>query len=383
MTARERFRAILRHEPVDRLPYSFGGPRASTFAAWRRQGLTDDFLRDFYSLCGYDGGMGIGKFYTGPLPPFEERVISEEGNLRTWIDSWGVTRLDAIRQPTEGFATRKYIEFPVKSPADFEAMKQRFDPHTPERVFPIADAPPTINPDGYRHNFPGGTHWRDLVDACNSTDVPVSFAIPSMYWTARDLCGFEGLSMMFCDQPSLVHEMFEYWTWFLIELLGECLSNLKCDMVILSEDMAYKAKAMISPAMTRQFIKPSWDRWAAQGRAAGVPIIDVDSDGFIGELIPLWIESGVNVCDPVEVAAHNDINDFRRQFGHRMGYVGGVDKRAMAKGGQVIREELARLEPVIRDGGFIPGCDHGVPSDISWPDFLDYSRLLAQLTGWL
>jgi hypothetical protein len=83
------------------------------------------------------------------------------------------------------------------------------------------------------------------------------------------------------------------------------------------------------------------------------------------------------------VAAHNDINDFRRQFGHRMGYVGGVDKRAMAKGGQVIREELARLEPVIRDGGFIPGCDHGVPSDISWPDFLDYSRLLAQLTGWL
>jgi hypothetical protein len=26
---------------------------------------------------------------------------------------------------------------------------------------------------------------------------------------------------------------------------------------------------------------------------------------------------------------------------------------------------------------------HGVPPDISWPDFVEYSRLLAQLTGWL
>lgn len=28
-------------------------------------------------------------------------------------------------------------------------------------------------------------------------------------------------------------------------------------------------------------------------------------------------------------------------------------------------------------------CDHGVPPDISWPNFVEYSRLLAELTGWL
>ena len=55
----------------------------------------------------------------------------------------------------------------------------------------------------------------------------------------------------------------------------------------------------------------------------------------------------------------------------------------LAKGGRVIREELKRIEPVLKDGGYIPGCDHGVPSDISWPNFVDYSRLLAQMTGWL
>ena len=147
--------------------------------------------------------------------------------------------------------------------------------------------------------------------------------------------------------------------------------------------MAYKGASMISPAMTREFCKPSWDRWTKQARDAGVPVVDINSDGFIGELIPIWIESGVDVCDPIEVAAHNDINAFRRQFRHTMAYTGGVDKRAMAKGGQMIRDELKRTEPVVQDGGFIPSCDHGVPFDVSWPNFIDYSRLLAQMTGWL
>ncbi|MFP4139875.1 MAG: hypothetical protein ACOCZU_02840 [Planctomycetota bacterium] len=40
-----------------------------------------------------------------------------------------------------------------------------------------------------------------------------------------------------------------------------------------------------------------------------------------------------------------------------------------------------RLE--VDDGGFIPGCDHGVPADVSWGNFIEYSRRLAQMTGWL
>ena len=49
----------------------------------------------------------------------------------------------------------------------------------------------------------------------------------------------------------------------------------------------------------------------------------------------------------------------------------------------MIRAEIDRVRPVIEDGGYIPGCDHGVPHDISWPNFVHYARLLAQATGWL
>jgi len=109
----------------------------------------------------------------------------------------------------------------------------------------------------------------------------------------------------------------------------------------------------------------------------------MDSDGYVGELIGLWIEAGINACDPIEVAAGNDIVAYRREFKRKMAFRGGVDKRAIAKGGKVIAKEMKRVEPVARDGGYIPGCDHGVPPDISWPNFVDYSRILARMTGWL
>ena len=60
-----------------------------------------------------------------------------------------------------------------------------------------------------------------------------------------------------------------------------------------------------------------------------------------------------------------------------------MDKRALAAGGAVMHAELDRLAPLIAAGGYLPTCDHGVPPDISWPNFIAYTRRLAQLTGWL
>jgi len=49
-----------------------------------------------------------------------------------------------------------------------------------------------------------------------------------------------------------------------------------------------------------------------------------------------------------------------------------------------MRDEVMRVvPPLLKEGGYIPGCDHGVPPDISWPNFIEYTRLLAQLTGWI
>ena len=52
----------------------------------------------------------------------------------------------------------------------------------------------------------------------------------------------------------------------------------------------------------------------------------------------------------IEVAAGNDINEFRKQFGEKMSYHGGVDMCCIAVGGEVIEKEIRRITPVIENG---------------------------------
>ncbi len=377
MNPRQRYIETLTFGTPDKIPFMPGAPRESTLKAWKTQG----FPEDMGSADWFDHlleTLGITPEQTQPkielnvdftmIPQFEEKVLEHrnghyvvqdwKGNICEISDEFDITYL---RNPKD-FVTRRWIKCPVENRDDWEEMKHRYDVDATDR-------------------FPN-----DFVKRCKKAadrDYTLEVYFSGPFWQMREWCGFEGLCFMMIEQPDLVAEMAEFWSDFIAAMLERVFEHVVPDVTYWSEDMAYKAKAMISPAMTRQFCMPSWRRWSWQVTSAGGPIVDMDSDGFIGELIPLWIESGINVCDPIEVAAHNDINDFRRLFGRQMAYKGGVDKRAMAKGGRVIRDELKRIEPVVKDGGYIPGCDHGVPSDVSWPDYVDYSRLLAQMTGWL
>ena len=341
---------------------------------WRAEGLPEgvDWHGHLLETLGIEPErtrprVGLGADFR-MIPQFEEKVLEHRGDhyvVQDWkgniceiSDEFDVTYLRTAKD----FCTRRWIRCPVENRDDWEQMKLRYD----------VDA--------------AGRFPEDFAERCEQAgdrDWVLAVGFSGPFWQMREWCGFEGLCILMIEQPDFVAEMAGFWTEFVSGVLGRVLDRVTPDAVHMSEDMAYKAHSMISPAMTREFCKPSYDRWCGQLRAAHVPLIDMDSDGCVEELIPIWIESGINVCDPIEVAAHNDIRLYRETYGKQMAFRQGVDKREIAKGGEAIRAELKRIEPVIRDGGYVPGCDHGVPSDISWPAFVDYARLLAEMTGWI
>lgn len=373
MTDRERFVAALTFGEVDRIPFEPGGARKSTREMWYQQGLPQgaDYMTVLREMLGLPKPVS-GRTSHGVdfrmIPTFEEKVLEHRdghyivqdwmGNITEISDQYDYTY---IRNAID-FVTRKWHKFPVENRADFESMKKRYDVNAPGR-------------------FPAD--FRERCKQLKTRTYPVEVYVAGPFWQMREWCGFEPLCMMFIDDPDFVAEMSAFWTGFVSKTLEPLLDAGVVDAVHLNEDMAYKEKSMISPAMAREHLLPAWSRWTREIKSAGVPVVDMDSDGKIDELIPLWIEAGINVCDPIEVAAGNDINEYRRTFGRKMAYRGGVDKRAMAKGGRVMEQELERIAPVVRGGGFIPGCDHGVPPDVSWPDYVAYARKLAELTGWL
>lgn len=375
MNERERYLATWLFGKPDRVPLVPGSGRKSTREAWRRQGLpaeVTDYNEYAYRLVGGTrewprGGAGF-PVNERMIPMFEEKVLEERPASRI-VQDWKGNVCEISNEFTPeylrnaiDFVTRRWIKCPVENRADWAAMQRRYDPEAAERLPADAEA--------LGRQLAGRSHI-----------IQVHFSGP--FWQLREWVGFENLCTMFYDDPDLVREMIAFWDDHVARLLKRLLRHVTPDMVHLSEDMAYKSFSMISPAMTREFLMPTWKHWGEIVRGAGVPVYAMDSDGFIGELIPLWIESGINVCDPIEVAAGNDLPAFRRKFGRSMAYNGGVDKRAMAKGGAVIAAEIERLRPVIEDGGYVPSCDHGVPSDVSWPNYVEYVRLLARATGWL
>ncbi len=365
MTPKERFVAIIRREPIDRLSYSYGHPRTSTFAAWRKQGLSEEQQRNWGDFVGQDGAIGMGKFDAGPIPLFEEKTLSVDGNKRIWIDNFGVKRLDAVNQPTPGFQTRSYLEFPVKNPNDFHKMQERFDPHTPERTVDLDD----------RGNPVAGTGWRDRVEEIKNSDYPVHIQIPSIYWRTRDWCGFEGLSLMIYDQPNLVHEMFEFWTWFLMELLDEPLRHIKVHELILSEDMAYKGASMLSPKHIREFMVPCYKELYGFFKERGVEAVVMDSDGYNCQILDAMYPDVLDGIQPIEIAAGNDPDEILRRYPGI--YIhGGIDKRELRFSREQARAEIVkRFQAAWEHGGYVPHVDHGVPPDIPLRNFLYYVEL--------
>ncbi|MCC6694000.1 MAG: hypothetical protein IT365_00085 [Candidatus Hydrogenedentes bacterium] len=385
MTPRERFLETLTFGAPDRIPFMPGEPRESTLRAWHAQGLPEgsdymELVRTQINDCRVKKGhaqaqirprdqdIGTGVSFV-MCPTFEEKVLEHKNGHYTVQDWMGaVTEISDeydytyLRAPRD-FVTRKWHSFPVQSRADWEErMKWRFDPKDPRR-FPV-----------------------DFDERCArlcERDSPLTVGFNGPFWQLREFAGFEGLCMLLLEQPDFVRELVTFWREFCSEVLQVLLDHVVPDIIVLSEDMAFKEHPMISPEMTEEFCGSCYRQWSEQGRAAGVKVISIDSDGRIDALIPVWMKCGINCVEPIEVAAGNDIVAMRAAFGKGMAYRGGVDKRAMAAGGAVLEAELARIRPVVEDGGYIPGCDHGVPADVSWPKYQDYAMKLAEITGWL
>ena len=376
MPHRDLYLKTLLFQSPGKVPFEPGWPRKSTLERWYTEGLPKDV--DWYGYILDKIGVKLPDTKHAPqthtdfrmIPWFEEKILEHKDGhyiIQDWMgaileisDKFDYTY---IRHAID-FVTRRWIKCPVETREDWAEMKKRYNSGDPARV---------------------SQHSPQEVALFNARDSYRGISFNGPFWQLREWMGFEGLCIAMIEEPEFVAEMIEFWQNFVMEVLQRVFKQgIILDNVFIQEDMAYKAHSMISPAMTREFLLPVYKKWVRLCKDNGVKIIDMDSDGYIGELIPIWIEAGINVCDPIEVAAYNNILEYSNLYGEKMAYRGGVDKRAIAKGGTVIENELKRLAPLISmKGGFIPSCDHGVPNDIAFKNYVYYTKLLAKYTGWL
>ena len=357
MNDRERFVETMHDEPVDRPVLWEWGPWRETLQRWRREGGFEGDPPE-YQECDHREGAGV-RFDL--FPPFERRVIEDDGRTVTYVNEKGQLLRDFHDNEQ---SMPEFIEYPVKNRADWERIKERMDPDSPQR-YP-ADWDQRVR----RWN----TDRTAPVEVYGSRDG-------GLFSQIREVMGAEEALLLMADDPALAHDIMEYRTDFMMRVMERALREVRPEWIIFWEDMAYKTASLISPAMFREFMLPRYKRLAQFAQSFGVDVAFVDTDGYVDELIPLFLEAGIRGMYPMEVNSGMDVARLRRKFGRDLLMTGGIDKRALATGPEAIEAELARCIPVALEGGYIPMVDHSLPPDISYANFQYYWRRKKELLG--
>jgi hypothetical protein len=75
-----------------------------------------------------------------------------------------------------------------------------------------------------------------------------------------------------------------------------------------------------------------------------------------------------------------DYRHLRREFGHELRLIGGIDLDALREGKTAIRREIEeKVPPLLADGGYIPLADGRVREDVTFENYSYYRQLLKQV----
>jgi len=315
MTHRERVRAAVRGEPTDRIPADYYGTPEAT------------------------------KKYV------EELHLKDEKDLIAFLD------VDVVRAyPGPG---------KVNVSREKEFLKHVDSPSEVRRI--LEDIPPLD----------------DLVD--NTPIVQTRKTYPdhaimiygpgSIFLSVNSFFGYETALMHHAARPDIIEELVKCSVEYALKEIDKLHRDIgnAADIVSLEDDYGTQNSLYISRDMFVRFYKPAFTKVIAHLKQYGY-LVQFHSCGAVSQIIPDFIEMGVDVLDPVQVRATGmEIESLAAKFKGRICFHGGLDTQNLLPYGTP--EEVAReVERIISlfgtTGAFI------APSQFFLPD-IPTANLLA------
>lgn len=358
MTLRERFRRVMQYQKVDRIPFFEFGYWAETLPAWHEQGLPREIDNEWraYQYFGIEN-YHVAPINIGMVPGFEGRIIEETPDRVVAVDGNRATyEINKVGHQS----IPHYIEFGLKDRADWVDFAEQLDPDAPGR---------------YPEN------WDELAARYRLRDFPLAVPIGSMIGIPRNWIGFEKIALMCYDDPGLVEEIIEKLCVLTCRTIERALRDVEFDFGAGWEDICFNSGPIISPRFFDEWIVPRYKRITDLLKKHGCHVAWTDCDGNVSPIVGQFLAGGINCLFPVEVGGGTDPVALREEWGTQLLFVGGVCKHKLAAGPRAIEEELKRILPVVREGGFIPHVDHRVPANVRLSDYMYYLKLKREMLG--
>ncbi len=399
MTSRERVRAAVEHRQPDRVPIDFSSHPSSGISALayarlkQALGLSDgevfvydviqgiaqpeDALLDLFGVDAIDLGR---VFLTEPHERRPWRLIDgteafapayfapEPDGEGGWLFRGDDAQVIGVMPQGQPFITQTH--WPLADGVTDEALADL--PHHMQQV--TWGCPRLTIAPWYR---PMDDAWLAEVErrarelrAASDRAIMLGFGGNLLEW-AQFLRGPEGIFLDLAGDPRSAHRLLDRLTELHIEGLRRVLPVLgpHVDIIRMGDDLGTQAGPQISPAMYREFFLPRHRAIYSEVKRHSDAFVFLHSCGGIYELLPMLIEAGVEIINPVQTSARNmEPERLKRGFGRDLCFWGGgcETQSTLIHGtpAQVRDEVLRRIEVFGEGGGFVFCQVHNILADV-------------------
>jgi len=343
MNSRERIKLALEHKEPDRVPIH-DNPWQATVDRWLSEGLPSGVSAADY--FGYE----LAEFGADTTPRFPIEVLSEDDEYIVERNSYG-----GVRKNHRDFSTTpQVIDYPCKEREDWEKIK------------------PRLEPSDYRVDWVSGLQ-RFSREESRGRFITYNAAVG--YDKIQSYVASERLLRAVLLEPDWVTDM--YWA-------DAELAMAMCDRMIdggfrfdgayLFCDLGYRGGLFFSPGHYEDQLHPVFKELCRFFHERDMYVF-LHCCGDVKDLIPYFIEDGIDCLQPLEVKSGMDLVELKERHGDDITFMGGIDVRLMAL------DDPAPLEKEIREkftaakenGGYIYHSDHSVPNNVS---FQQYNRVI-------
>ena len=363
LTSRERVLAVLNHEIPDRVPIIIGASNATGISTptyrklkqWLGIQAEEKYLYDWPEL----GAAALDEMVL-------ERLHSDVRGVHDREPAW-VREKNQAREPGSPYFNSWGVGSIEGDPGTwFPAIHPLADTHSIEDI----------------ERYP----WPDMNDPTRVAHVRAEaqkladenqYAILATPWLAFPL--ERAFAMQRMDRfmlnlgryPDFARALLTRIAELCKTLMGHFLHGIgdNIDMIKIGDDLGMQNSLLMSPKMYRQIVKPIHADYISFIKSRTKAKVFFHTDGDVFDLIPDFIEMGVDILNPIQTSAGkmSNLEELKKQFGKNIIFCGGIDTHHVLPFGtpDEVRAEVKRIIQILgQSGGYMLASVHTILPDV-------------------
>jgi uroporphyrinogen decarboxylase len=352
MNSRQRILAALNGEESDRIPLMEIGIWPETRKRWISEGMPENISPEDY--------FGLDKLAVFPIDSslgLPSETVQEDEQHYTVSNGNGVT----FRYKKDLANAAQFVSSLVTDSASWEKYRSRLEANLSRF-------------EAFNYDFVWGNLLsltvKERYELAKRENIFTVYSPVEPCWFFLNLLGEEEALCTMALDPDFAEQVMSDYTRFNLDMLDSIYnSGYRFDALWVFADLCYKNGMFFSPDFFRQRVASYQKKLFGRAKELGMKVI-YHSDGYVGDLIPLLIDTGVDCMQPLEVRAGNDVRDYLSRYPGKLSFIGNINADALAAGKEAIHREISTKIPVVKDSRrYIFHSDHSIPPTVSLENY--------------